>query len=101
MHKFYIAFFLLLSSLSRAQTTISGTVLNSANKEPIAYANIGIVHSNVGTISNKDGSFSIIIPERYKNDSLAISSLGFSKKTIALKFFRQKETIIYLNEKPQ
>ena len=82
-----------------AQSTIKGKILTRVNNEPIAYANIGITRTNVGTVSNQDGSFSIIIPDRLANDSLTISSLGFSKKTIALKFFKQKETIIYLNEK--
>ena len=87
-------------SLSQAQQTINGKVVSIINNEPIAYANIGIPNTHIGTITNKDGSFSIIIPERFNKDSLTISSLGFNKKTIALKFFaQQKQTVIYLNEK--
>lgn len=87
-------------SVVHAQRTIRGRVINSATKEPIAYANIGISRTNVGTISNADGSFSIIIPAKHQQDSLAISSLGFGKKTVPVKLFIQdKPTTIYLNEK--
>jgi CubicO group peptidase (beta-lactamase class C family) len=102
MHRqaFTVFVFLLSILLCHAQTTIKGRVLNRNGNEPIAYANIGISRTNVGTISNKDGSFSIIIPEGFNNDTLAISSLGFSKKMIPIKFFtHEKATVIYLNEK--
>jgi CubicO group peptidase (beta-lactamase class C family) len=82
------------------QKNIKGKIVNKTTQEPIAYANIGIVNSNVGTISNADGSFSLIIPSRAFNDTVVFSSLGFAEKVIAVKFLEQgKELAISLNPK--
>ena len=32
-----------------------GTVINSENKEPLIFANINLIDSNISTISNSDG----------------------------------------------
>ena len=39
-----------------------GTVINSENKEPLIFANINLMDSNISTISNSDGNFSLKIP---------------------------------------
>jgi hypothetical protein len=86
---------------SFAQITISGKLLNSETNEPLPYANIGIVNSNVGTISNLDGGFSILIPAQHILDSLTLSALGFARKKIPVSyFFTTKDVKVFLNEKP-
>lgn len=88
------------SAFGYGQITIAGRILNSSSREPISYANIGIRNSNVGTISNADGSFSLIVPRKLSNDTLVISSLGFAKKRVAVNYVKQeKALIIHLNEK--
>jgi len=37
-------------------------VLNPSSGNAIAYANIGIVNTGMGTISNEDGTFSLQVP---------------------------------------
>ncbi|GAA4280481.1 TonB-dependent receptor [Gaetbulibacter aestuarii] len=57
--KTLIPFFLLLfSSLTFAQTTISGTVVDE-NSVPIAGANIVVVGTSSGTVTDFDGNFSL------------------------------------------
>jgi serine beta-lactamase-like protein LACTB len=92
---------LLLSSLtSYTQILIKGTIVNKATLEPISYANVGIRHKNIGTISNLDGSFSIVIPDHLSKDTVTISSLGYKERHIPLFFFQKtKPTTVYLNEK--
>lgn len=54
----------------------------------------------MGSISNRDGSFSIVILERLRNDTLTFSSLGFGVKLIAVKFFnKEKIYTVFLNER--
>lgn len=90
----------LLSSLAYGQKTIVGKVLNKTTHQPIPFANIGIVNSNVGTISNMDGSFSILIPQRISRDSLIFTSLGFFKQGLAVSSLEsKKEYTVYLNER--
>lgn len=67
----------------------------------IQYANIGIPGANIGTISNPDGSFALNIPGKWLNDSITFSSIGYSKRTIAITFLlQQQDHVIYLDEKP-
>jgi hypothetical protein len=95
-----ILLFSLLSALAYGQKTIVGKVLNKTTHEPISFANIGVMNSNVGTISNMDGSFSILIPERLNRDSLIFTSIGYSKQGFTVNSLEsKKEYTIYLNEK--
>lgn len=86
--------------LTHGQIYIKGKVLNKASLEPIPYANIGILNKNVGTISNKDGSFSLLVPKLLSKDTLSVSLLGFGEKHIAVNMFSSnKPSYIYLNER--
>lgn len=89
---------LFLSQVSFAQLVVQGKVLNKENGKPIEYANIGIVNSSVGSISNLDGSFSIPVPLKHENDSLTFSSVGFATQKIPVKYFSSPQTI-FLKEK--
>ncbi|MBS1638494.1 MAG: serine hydrolase [Bacteroidetes bacterium] len=93
--------FLLLISLNLlSQQVIKGKLLNSTTKEPIEYANIGLQKRNIGTISNKDGSFSLNVPSNFVSDTLIFSAIGFSSRIIPLKYFeKDKGSVIYLTEK--
>lgn len=90
----------LLSTAGFGQRIIKGKVLNRATRQPVPYANIGIFNSNIGTLSNPDGSFSILIPQKVRNDTLHFSALGFGKKAIPVRFFQpEKPVTILLNER--
>lgn len=100
-HRLSLIFiFLILSNLNFGQRIIKGKTLNRSTKEAVSYVNIGIRNTNVGTISNLDGSFSIVIPQKLSSDTLIFSTLGFAKRMIPLKLLEQdKDLIIYLIEK--
>ena len=90
----------LLSGQTFAQKTIVGKVLNKETHAAIPFANIGILNSNIGTISNMDGSFSILIPERMNHDTLSFTSLGYNKQGIAVNGINPiQDLTIYLEEK--
>jgi hypothetical protein len=67
-----------------AQLRVQGVVFDEKTNQPLAYVNIGIPGEAVGTLSNPDGSFVMLIPDRYKNDSLLISHVGYSPHKVAL-----------------
>ncbi len=97
---FYVIFFVISSNTSFGQIIIQGRVLNKETHEPISYVNIGIINSNVGTLSNLDGSFSIPIPNKFSKDTLIFSALGFAKRAIPIHFIRQQEKLtVFLSEK--
>ena len=102
MYKLQLTFILVIFSfsLTYGQKTIVGKILSKTTHEPIPYANIGVVNSNAGTISNLDGSFSIILPEKLGNDTLTFTSLGFFSKIIPVNILKSDEKYtISLNEK--
>jgi len=102
MNKLLLIFILFILSISQvySQKTIVGRILSKTTHEPIPYANIGVVNSTAGTISNLDGSFSIILPEKLYNDTLTFTSLGFFSKIIPVNILESNEKYtITLNEK--
>lgn len=81
----------------QAQFKIHGQVINKQTKEAISYANIGIRYASIGTLSNADGSFTLNVPEKYNNDTLYFSALGFATKQISIKWLvRQPHPITIL-----
>ena len=88
------AFLLILLPLvviipSFGQTKITGNVLDQVNGKPISFVNIGILNSNVGTISNDDGSFVIHIPASYLKDNLLFSAIGYGRRAIPVSSIRK------------
>ncbi|WP_185731324.1 serine hydrolase [Larkinella rosea] len=95
-----IPLFFLFATTGFGQLIIKGTVLNQATQQPVPYANIGILNSNVGTLSNPDGSFSIMIPQKHRKDILHFSALGFRKKAVPMRFFQpEKPLTVFLAER--
>ncbi len=68
-----------ISLVSVSQNLIKGSIHGDSG-EPIPYANIGIVNSSVGTISNEDGTFTLRIPERMEKEIIVFSALGYQRK---------------------
>lgn len=83
----------------KGQILISGKVLRAGGNQPIAYVNIGIVNTGVGTISDEDGSFSIKIPLRYTNAKLSLSALGYKPVSLPVDSIQKLSNItVYFNE---
>lgn len=75
-HLLFVFVFVLLSLLVAAQQrTISGTVINEKDGNPVAKATVQVKGRSVGTSTNDKGQFSI---QAGNNDVLVISSIGFT-----------------------
>ena len=68
------------SSLMTAQTTIQGNVIDEISA--LTWANIYIKNSDIGTITDEKGDFSLDVQ---KGDTLAISYTGYQTKEIIIK----------------
>lgn len=77
-----LVLFLLIPLEGFTQYFMQGKVLSLPNREPIPFANIGIINASIGTISDHDGSFSMSIPGVYSRDSIIFSALGYEKVRI-------------------
>jgi len=73
-------FGLLISVFSfnaEAQTELKSKVSDFLTYMPIESASIYIENSTVGTISNKDGKFLLVVPREHENDTIVVSSIGY------------------------
>ncbi|MGG5487870.1 serine hydrolase [Winogradskyella sp.] len=89
----FLALFVFITT-SDAQVKLAGKIINANSNEAIPYANIGILNTEVGTISNEDGSFSIQIPKEKLNSSIIFSSLGFVSQTANVSSFSDKLNVL-------
>ncbi len=75
-----------------------GKVVNAQNGKPISSAYLALSNSNISTITNADGEFSLKVPEDLTDATVSISVLGFQSKTLPLSYFKSANTRIELNE---
>lgn len=60
------------------------TVVSKVTGRPVAYANVGVINRNIGTVTDTLGNFHLEVPEIRPDDSLRISSIGYESITFAL-----------------
>ncbi len=61
-----------------------GTVIDSQTNKPLVLANISIENTNITTVSNAEGQFSLKVPKDIVLGKVAISFLGYETKIIPL-----------------
>jgi len=72
-----------MSSVRLYAQNFSGQIFDNKTRQPIPYVNIGIPNKGFGTISDDNGNFSFPLDDKYNNDSLKVSMIGY--KPIYLK----------------
>ena len=78
------------------EKTISGKVLNFENSEPLAYVNIGIKNKTVGTVSNNNGLFNLLLNDKVTSkDTIIFSYIGFkTEKYLVSELNKIKDPIL-------
>ena len=71
---------MMVSSLTFAQTTVTGTVVDDANK-PLASATVKVKGSSVSVLTSENGSFKITSKE--SKGTIVVSFIGFDAKEYA------------------
>lgn len=95
-----IVFFIWTVIPSLSQKIVKGNVLDQHNNKPIAFVNIGILNSSVGSITNGDGTFSISVPTSHSKDTLLFSALGYGTRKIPVSFINPDQSLtVLLSEK--
>lgn len=64
-------------------TVISGFVKDSAHKKKLAGTTVSVPGSNIGTVTNDDGFFSIKAPKTLLGNGIKAEHLGFLSNTLA------------------
>ncbi|GAA6764793.1 carboxypeptidase-like regulatory domain-containing protein [Flavobacterium sp. CGRL1] len=79
---------------------ISGTIISQKDNLPLEDTNIFALSSKTGTITNKNGEFSIKLLSKYKdNEILEFSHVGYVTKRLTLNYLIKHKYKISLEEK--
>ncbi len=84
----------MLAYTANSQTIISGTITDETNA-PLPFGIVFIQQTNLGTIVDMDGHYSLEIPKEQCKDSviLRVSSLGFDSAFTIIKYFPSTLTL--------
>jgi hypothetical protein len=70
-----------------SQKELKNKIVDFVTQTPIESASIYVKNTTIGTVSNSDGKFVLLVPNEFVNDTLVISSIGYkSFKTSVLDF---------------
>lgn len=96
--KFLAASLMFLFFMSAfAQKELKNKIVDFGTLMPIESASIYVKNTTIGTISNSDGKFLLLVPNEFANDTLVISSIGYKSFKSAVKDF-DNTLEIYLEE---
>ncbi len=73
-----------------------GRVIDRATKKPLVFANIAVSSTNISSITNKEGEFSLKIAPDLLNQMIIVSFLGYETRQIPMKDLKDKTNIISL-----
>lgn len=99
---FCLLLLFLVTSFVSAQSeesliTINGIVKDQRNRTTLEYVNISVPGTNIGTITNTDGEFSLKVSKAYKDLYLEISHIGYITCKLPLKPTSGDKHVFYLN----
>lgn len=78
------------------QIIVSGVVRDKQSKKKLEYVNISIPGSNVGTVTNADGAFSLKIPASAHSQAIEVSHVGYLNSRIALDGANRTEQTVWM-----
>jgi hypothetical protein len=81
--------------------TISGVIKDERSKRKLEYVNISIPNSNIGTVTNSDGFFSIKIPKSSLHKIVIFSHIGYKQSQILVEKENKNELTIFLTPQPK
>jgi hypothetical protein len=73
-----------------------GSVKDKDTRDPIVFASIYIVGTNIGTITNTDGQFIIKVPENRISGKIGVSCMGYKNIEIAISDLQKSHNEIQL-----
>ncbi|SEW40412.1 CarboxypepD_reg-like domain-containing protein [Chitinophaga sp. YR573] len=101
--KHHLRFCLLLLFLAGNQViaqekflTLSGRITDASSHQPIIYANIQLKNGSIGIVTNAEGAFIFNIAEKFWQDTLLISSIGYKTIMMSLPSGSLQDMDIYM-----
>lgn len=78
---------LLFGCAATAQTEVKNKIVDFLMQTPIESASIYLQNTTIGTVSNADGRFALVVPQEFVKDTLIISSIGYKSYKIPVDEF--------------
>ena len=80
-----------------ASKELKGVLLDADTHLPLPYANIAVLHTMAGSISNEQGHFSINITNLDRTDTISFHYIGYEKKSMSILELDSLK-VVYLKE---
>ena len=90
----------LWSQYDKDYYTVRGIVKDMQTRKVLEYANISIVGTNVGTIANVNGEFTLKIKNSFNAKSIEVSHIGYATNYLAVNGENMQDVTVYLSLKP-
>lgn len=75
-----------------------GMVRDSDTKKPLVFADLTLDGTNISTVTNTEGDFSLKVPEDMANGTVTISFLGYKKQSLPLSDLEGRNVKISLQQ---
>jgi len=90
--------FLVMGITAYSQTadyvTFSGKIIDAKNRNEIYYATVSIPGTNIATVSNSEGEFTIKFPRLPQPNELEISHISYGIRRIPITFFNPAQSVV-------
>ncbi len=77
--------------------TINGIIKDSKSKERVVFSGISVPGTNIGTVANSDGEFTLKIPKSTNSKEFEISHLGYQNKRFIIAESTRPEQTFYID----
>lgn len=74
----------------------SGEVVDGSTNKPLVFATLTIEGTNISTITNTEGNFSIKVPNEMTSGNITVSFLGYKSKSVAISSLEREKNKIEL-----
>ncbi len=77
--------------------TIKGKVVDSETRNPLVFATVAVMETNVAIVTNIDGEFTLKIGETVTSKNIEVTFLGYKNKIVPISDFKENGAKILLN----
>ncbi|MCC8153848.1 MAG: carboxypeptidase-like regulatory domain-containing protein [Tannerellaceae bacterium] len=77
-------------------TTVNGIVKDARTKKRLEYVNVAVAGTNIGTVTNTDGEFSLKVTHEVEATAIEISHIGYRRATLRIESFNGDKQEILL-----
>ena len=84
-----LLFIYALSILPTAAQLLKGRILDAETNKPVAFASVGVLHRDAGTVADEQGTFQLNVSHQNPTDTLKISLVGYRSYAAPVAQFTQ------------